>query len=119
MKHLVWLFWLGCIPLRLLLSSLVLWIGIVKPQLLMLFGVYAAVTATGFGINVIRAAKGNKQVGGLGGTIWWTHMRYVHIILWTCASILAFYEWKYVGLVFACDAFIGSLAGGFHHLNFF
>lgn len=119
MESLVVLFWLVCIPVRLGLSALVLWAGIVKPQLLVFIGVYAAITAVGFGVNAIRAVFGRKSRGGLGGKIWWTNVRYVHFVVWTCASVLAFLHWKYVGVVFACDAFIGALAGAIHHSNCF
>jgi hypothetical protein len=82
------LVWIVCIPVRLAIALMTLWILLRDPAppswVRLSVAAYAAWTAIGFWTQAIVV---RPTVGGFGGVVWWTEARWIHALLWTTAAI--------------------------------
>ena len=83
------LIWLLCIPVRVAIASIALWTLLrdPPPPVWVRYTVagYVGWTALGFWTQAIVV---RPTVGGFGGVVWWSGVRWVHAVLWTVAAIL-------------------------------
>lgn len=108
------LFWDVCIPVRLGVAAVALVIGYLVPRWLSFVAIYATITALGFAYNAALTLAGRKRYGGLGGLVWWSEVRWLHLILWSTTAVFASYRVSWAGGVLVADAFVGVLAGVIH-----
>mgnify|MGYP004021921481 CR=1 FL=1 len=103
------LIWLVCIPTRVAIASLALWILVRNPPppvwVRYTVAGYAGWTALGFWTQAIVV---RPTVGGFGGIVWWSRVRWIHALLWTTATILLATSEKWWGSV---PLFVDVLVG--------
>ena len=104
----VW-FWGVCIPIRTAIALASLWLGYAYPtKALPILAAYTGATAIGFAYNAVLACMGRKSVGGLGGPVWWTELRYVHTVLWGVTSVAAgVFRLPWAGSILLVDVMVG------------
>ena len=108
------LLWHVCLQLRLWIAVGVLAVGTWRPAWLTIVAAYAAVTALGFWVNVVRTCLGLKRHGGLGGRVWWSRQRPVHAALWTAAAVAAASRNRWAGVFLLADVALGIAAAANH-----
>lgn len=112
------IFWSMCIPVRATFATAALLLATyTPPPLLILVGAAATPVAAGFWVNVVRASRGDKECGGLGGRAWWNRSRVVHATLWTVAAGAGFAQAWWTGWVLAADVGVASLSGAANHVR--
>lgn len=104
-------FWLSCIPVRLCVGALALFLTLGHRDIAFYtVGVIAGVVATGF------AVKGylSHTHGAFGGRVWWKRARLVHSMLWMLCAVLCFVRVRGAGALLLLDAAMGSVFGVLH-----
>lgn len=115
MNRLERLFWFVCVPVRTLLGGVALVTGLRFPDIaLPLLAVYTAVTSSGFLYNAILSLRGQKTEGGLGGSVWWNRIRWLHILTWASSCTLAALAVPWAGALLLVDACFAIVAGVAH-----
>ena len=108
-------FWLMCIPIRICIALAAFWLTSLPEKygrgVYWLVGGYASITTLGFTYSAIR----QNTRGGLGGVIWWSRVRIVHIVVWMTTAALCFYQLRGAGAFLFIDVFIGISVGFAHY----
>ena len=73
--------------------------------------IYATVTLMGFFWSFLSQACGVKTRGLFGGTIWWTHARYVHMLAWFSLAVASWLRLYASGAILFVDVVVGVIAG--------
>lgn len=105
------LFWNYCIPLRLGIVVLLLVVNTTVPVTLYFTFLYTAITA----ITMLVFAIRRYPYGGFKGVVWWSRIRYFHILTYVATSALAFKQQKWAGLILLLDVAVGATAGYLHY----
>ena len=94
------LFWLLCIPLRLLIAWIVAYHG--KKEM----ALAAFLIVVGFMMKVIES----PGKGFFGGKTWWTELRKLHVLTWLIAALLLVTDkYYYAGVTLLLDAVVGMV----------
>ena len=109
------LFWLACLPLRAAVAVLAVLVSYRVPEGPLMVGTYAALTTSGFVWNAVLQQVGRKTRGGLGGEIWWTRWRLVHIVTWAACAIGLFLGQREASFLLALDVVLAAAAGAVHY----
>lgn len=111
----VCLFFLICIPIRLLLAYI---IYRVNPEHLKYVGYITTIIAGLFIISYINFNPVKKNKGAFGGKIWWNDMRAVHGCIYLLFSLFAIKKninaWK----ILIADVIVGIIAFLFQYKKF-
>ena len=92
------MFWCVCIPVRFEIGIIALYISYRVPELLPFVGAPAtAAVVLGFAAAVVETLLGYKTHGGLGGVVWWSRVRFVHMALYAACSVSAFFQKEWAG----------------------
>ena len=103
------LFWLACMPIRLLVATAILvairekgatWIRLAM--------VFLVVAAAGFAIQFVRTALGTLSKGGFGGEIWWQELRLFHALCYAVAAALIHFDSVYGACLLFVDPLVGA-----------
>lgn len=112
------LFWFACIPVRFIIGLVATALSYSnvsnRKMLLQFLEIYALVTASVFGINIIRSSRGCKRTGGLGGDVWWNRSRFVHVLLWALSGFLFVQNVTGSGIPLLVDSLFGVVFGLIH-----
>lgn len=108
------LFWSACIPLRLILGVLALFATLPASRRAasLVVGTASLVGAAGF--LIFATALRHRERGVLGGPVWWTRSRLVHLVLWLACGALCVADVRGAGLLLVVDALVGAVAGLWH-----
>ena len=111
------LFWVACIPTRLAIGILALYLtfNVNTPFAFILVGAVTSVITLGFLLNIVRAFHDPDRKGGLGGVIWWNETRIVHFAMYITCAITAFLRWPYSGVFIIADALLAIIFGVYHY----
>ena len=60
-------------------------------------GAATAAVVLGFAAAVVETLLGYKTHGGLGGVVWWSRVRFVHMALYAACSVSAFFQKEWAG----------------------
>jgi hypothetical protein len=109
------MYWLMCIPMRICIALVAFWLTSLPDQhgriVYWLVGGYASITTLGFTYSAIK----KNTRGGLGGVIWWSRVRIVHIMVWVVTAALCFHQVRGAGAFLFLDAFLGISVGCAHY----
>ena len=98
------LFFLLCIPLRLLL----VYIAYILPlNKLKYMGYLMLIPSIGFGNSFLKYKKGDK--GAFGGNVWWNNYRLIHSFSYAMFSIQAFLQYNKAWMILFIDAILGLI----------
>lgn len=122
-QRLKWLFWQGCLPVRVLvvlvISSVLVTLTDEKGASRRSAGqswvaIVLAVPAAGFMWNAVCV---RPQVGGLGGVVWWSRVRWAHLAMWAVASATVWLgrKWYETTIVLLLDGLLGALMAYLHY----
>lgn len=104
-------FWGICIPIRLSIGIFVLWLGYNYNYISRFLAIYTAITTLGHLERVIRDPK----FGMSGGPMWWSRVRYIHVLLWFTTTILLALGFEWAGYFLIGDAILGIISGILHY----
>jgi hypothetical protein len=99
------LFLFVCLSMRLLLAHIAQQITIKKPQYMKYLGIIGLAIGLGFTYQFIK----NKQIGALGGKVWWHSVRPVHAGIFFLFGILALLKNKDAYKLLYVDALLGLI----------
>ena len=110
--------WLVCIPVRLAIGLVTLWVlrrHDAPPWVRYSLAAYAAWTALGFWVQALVI---QPEVGGFGGVVWWGEVRWAHAALWSWAAVLllAFDRW-WAAVPLLVDVAVAVAATAHHQLR--
>tara|TARA_B100000902_G_scaffold369647_1_gene394054 strand:+ start:382 stop:741 length:360 start_codon:yes stop_codon:yes gene_type:complete len=106
----MYLFLLGCIPMRICLAILPYYID---TAYLPYFGILLLIIAICFLSLYFKKLRLNAFEGG--GITWWADLRLLHGFLYLCASIYAFQEKLLSVVPLTIDVILGFLIFIYHH----
>jgi len=105
------LFLLACIPVRILLALLPLYID---TSYLRYYGLLLLIPTIGFLYLYFNNARLNAPEGG--GITWWAEYRLIHGLLYLSATIMAFQEKKLAWVPLTIDVILGLVLFLFRYL---
>ena len=107
------LFWCGCIPVRILLAHLISITPDTLSPFVSLLSVSISIT---FLMNIVRAKRGTKKIGGLGGQVWWTRLRFIHALSYGLIAYFLFQmEQETASIIAYVDVCVAIVAGVVHY----
>ena len=106
----MYLFILGCIPMRITLAMLPYYID---TAYLPYFGALLLFPAIGFLVLYFNNLRLNAFEGG--GRTWWADFRLLHGLLYLCAAIYAFQEQLLSAVPLAIDVILGFILFLYYH----
>lgn len=107
----IFLFLLACIPARILLALLPLYID---ASYLRYYGLLLLIPTIGFLYLYFTNARLNAPEGG--GLTWWAEYRLIHGLLYLSATIMAFQEKKLAWVPLTIDVILGLVLFLFRYL---
>ena len=109
------LFWNACIPVRLIIFSVYILMGRLVPQWLPTMALCSGAVSLGFLCMTLLEITGFRRHGAFGGRMWWSQVRWIHIVLWAATALLSFHHVPHAGILLLCDTVIGATAGLLHY----
>ena len=109
------LFWTVCIPVRFVISLVYILMGRLVPQWLPTMALCSGAVALGFLCMAFLEIAGLKGHGAFGGRMWWSQVRWIHIILWAATALCSSRHIPHAGILLLCDTLIGATAGLLHY----
>tara|TARA_B110000503_G_C7060987_1_gene376634 strand:- start:774 stop:1130 length:357 start_codon:yes stop_codon:yes gene_type:complete len=106
----MFLFLLGCIPMRIVLAMLPYYI---TTSYLPYFGILLLIIALGFFTLYFKNLRLNSTEGG--GKTWWADFRLLHGFLYLCAAIYAFQEKILSAVPLVIDVILGLILFIYYH----
>ena len=110
------LFWLVCLPVRAVVAYGGFALVKVDDVFYILFSIYTALTSAGFlAFSLLWWCGSARKKGGLGGDVWWNHMRPIHALLWLGACVCFALREPSAFFFLVADVVVGAIAGALHH----
>lgn len=104
------LFLLGCIPLRIIIAIIPLYID---TKFLPYYGLILSLFAIAFFVLYFKQLRMKAFEGG--GDTWWADFRILHGLLYLCAAIYSFQEKILASVPLLMDAILGLVLFIYHH----
>lgn len=103
------LFWLVCIPVRVMMATVVHWLGRNRHRSMWWLGVLLGIVALGW-TSFAATVPPARQTGAFGGKVWWSGHRAVHIALIALSSVACFLSptFAWVPLAFSVALGVGA-----------
>jgi len=108
----IYLFLFGCIPVRILLSILPLYID---KKMLFYYGIALLIISLSF--LYLYFTNQRLDAYEAGGNTWWAKFRIIHGLLYLCAAIYALQGLKIAWIPLSIDTFIGFVLFMNKHYN--
>ena len=104
-------FWAFCITTRLSIGIFLLWLGYNYNYISRFFAIYTGITTLGH----IERVVADPKFGVSGGPMWWSRVRYIHVLLWFSTTVLLAFGFEWAGSLLIGDAILGIISGILHY----